>query len=218
MGPKGSIKTLLEASRLVFWDFDGVIKDSVDVKTTAYVELFRDYGHDFAERVKQHHQVNGGVSRFEKIPLYLGWANKSVTTEQIEAYCDRFSQHVFQAVIDAPWVPGVREYLLEHYAQQCFVLVTATPHEEAENILRALTISYCFRECHGVPTGKAATIRDVLQRLNCPHNKAVCVGDAETDYKAAQENNVTFLLRRTPFNLPLQTLHTGPAFDNLDQS
>ena len=45
--------------KLYFWDFDGVIKDSVDVKTQAYFQLFEPFGLDVAERVRQHHEAMG---------------------------------------------------------------------------------------------------------------------------------------------------------------
>ena len=32
-----------EAYKLIFWDFDGVIKDSVPLKTEAFDQLFREY-------------------------------------------------------------------------------------------------------------------------------------------------------------------------------
>lgn len=218
MDSTGVVSALLTKSQLVFWDFDGVIKDSVDVKTTAYVELFRAADPEIAARIRQHHEAHGGVSRFEKIPLYLEWAGKEITTESIQAHCDHFSQHVIQAVIDAPWVPGVRDYLLKHYMDQYFILATATPQEEIEFILQTLDLAHCFRECHGAPAAKSKTIRDALERLHCSPANALFVGDAETDFNAARENKVPFLLRRTSLNLPLQALHKGPAFDNLDES
>lgn len=66
-----SVKTLIGSAELIFWDFDGVIKDSVSVKTLAFEKLFLPYGKKIAQKVKNHHEANGGVSRFEKIPLYL---------------------------------------------------------------------------------------------------------------------------------------------------
>ena len=124
-----NVDEVLGASTLIFWDFDGVIKDSVNVKTEAYTSLFLPYGHEVATRVRQHHEVNGGVSRFDKIPLYLLWAGELATPERIDEFCTRFSLLVLQKVIDSPWVPGVREYLLLNSGIQYFVLVTATPQD-----------------------------------------------------------------------------------------
>ena len=210
------MNTVLQASKIVFWDFDGVIKDSVEVKTTAYVELFRPYGKEIYYRVRQHHEAHGGVSRFDKIPLYLAWAGELVTTEKVAEFCECFSQLAVQAVINSAWVPGVREYLLAHYKRQHFVLVTATPQQEIEHILATLNIAHCFCKCYGAPTEKTIAINDVLQQLKIPPSDTVMLGDAEADYKAALANHVTFVLRRTAINHHLQAQHRGATFENLD--
>lgn len=206
----------MKKCRVLFWDFDGVIKDSVDVKTEAYVSLFLPYGREVATLVRQHHESHGGVSRFDKIPLYLLWAGELATPERIAEFCGRFSSLVLQAVIDSPWVPGVREYLLLNSFRQYFVLVTATPQDEIQKILESLDISQCFREVHGAPKQKTIAIKEVLSRLKCSPANALMIGDAETDLKAAQANSVPFLLRRTSLNLSIQTTHNGPMFENLN--
>lgn len=208
--------TLLQASKIVFWDFDGVIKDSVEVKTAAYIEVFRPYGKEVYDRVKQHHESHGGVSRFDKIPLYLSWAGEPVTTGKVAELCEYFSRLVVQAVINSPWVPGVYEYLLAHCKQQYFVLVTATPQKEIERILTALNISHCFYKCYGAPTEKTIAINDVLKQLRISPSDAVMLGDSDADYKAALASHVSFMLRRTAINHHLQAQHEGAAFDNLD--
>ncbi len=200
---------------VLFWDFDGVIKDSVTVKSLAFEQLFLPYGREVADRVRQHHEAHGGVSRFEKMPIYLAWAGEPVSAERIQDFCDRFSQLVRQAVINAAWVPGVREYLQAHHTRQRFILMTATPQEEVQQILHALKISHCFREVHGAPTPKATAIRDVLERLQCPPEQALVVGDSEADLDAAEANNVAFMLRRTPLNRSLQERFSGATFDGL---
>lgn len=193
-----------------------MIKDSVDVKTEAYERLFLPYGVETARRVRQHHEANGGMSRFDKVPLYLEWAGQSATPEQIEKCCQQFSQAVVQAVIDSPWVPGVREYLLKHYMDQYFVLVTATPQDEIEKILASLKLSHCFKEIFGAPTKKDRAIKDVLERLRCSPDEAIMIGDSQSDLLAAQANSVPFLLRRTPLNGGLQAAYQGPIFDDLN--
>jgi phosphoglycolate phosphatase-like HAD superfamily hydrolase len=203
------------SARIVFWDFDGVIKDSVEVKSVGFEQLFLPYGQDVADRVRQHHEAHGGVSRYKKMPVYLAWAGETATPANIQLFCDRFSSLVQQAVIDAAWVPGVREYLLARHGAQYFVLVTATPQQEIERILAALEIAHCFREVHGAPVSKTDAISGVIQHLKCPPGQALMVGDSETDLEAADANQVPFLLRRTPLNLSLQARYSGPLFDRL---
>ena len=205
----------LRRARVVFWDFDGVIKESVSVKTDAFESLFRPFGADVAQRVRGHHEAHSGVSRYQKIPVYLGWAGESASEDAVRQYCDRFSGMVRQRVIDAPWVPGVREYLTSRHAEQQFVLVTAPPQGEIEEILRDLGIAHCFREIHGAPMSKGDAIAEVLRKWECPAAESVMVGDSEADLGAATSNGVAFVLRRTPLNRELQAAHDGDSFETL---
>ena len=53
--------------KAIFWDFDGVIADSVNVKTDAFYEMYLPYGKHIADKVRQYHLNNGGVSRYFSI-------------------------------------------------------------------------------------------------------------------------------------------------------
>jgi phosphoglycolate phosphatase-like HAD superfamily hydrolase len=205
---------MLQRYTTLFWDFDGVIKESVDLKTRAYVALFAPFGEAIAERVRAHHEEHGGMSRFEKIPLYLGWAGQEASDTQVEEYCAAFARQVRQAVIDAEWVPGAREYLLANPARQAMVLVTATPQEEIEDILRATALEGCFAKVFGAPIQKARAITQSLAELACRPGDALMIGDSESDRSAADSAGTDFLLRRTPFNLPLQRAYRGPQCEN----
>jgi len=206
---------LLKDAFLVFWDFDGVIKDSVEVKSDAFERLFLPYGAKIARRVRQHHEANGGMSRFEKLPLYLRWAGEITSPAKVEEFCLHFSSAVRQAVIDAPWVPGVQEFLLTQHVRQAFILTTATPGDEIEEILENLALTRCFREIHGAPKSKSEAIRETLLRWQCPPERTLMVGDSTSDLKAAKTNNVPFLLRKTPFNRTLRETYSGPIFEEL---
>ena len=208
-------ENLVEEFKIIFWDFDGVIKDSVNVKSLGYEKLFSAFGKEVVARVNEHHLLHGGVSRFEKIPLYLNWAGQPSNTFQVQKYCERFSNLVQQAVIDSPWVPGVHEYLKSNYASQCFILITGTPQKEIEKIIKILDLNICFREVHGAPKTKAAVIKGVLERLHYQSDQALVIGDSVTDLEAAQENSVSFMLRKTAFNQKLQKQFEGPSFTEL---
>jgi len=201
--------------KIVFWDFDGVIKDSVKVKSRGYEKLFSQFGQEIVGRVKKHHELNGGISRFVKIPLYLSWAGQTPKPESVQEYCDRFSALVQQAVIDSPWVPGVKEYLKSNHTRQCFILITGTPQEEIEQILQTLELTSFFKEIYGAPQKKVDVVYNVIKRLHFPPEQALVVGDSGTDLEAAEKNNVTFLLCCNKSNLSLQEKFSGPRFKEL---
>lgn len=200
--------------QLVFWDFDGVVKDSVAVKTDAFVQLFQPFGGDIASRVRIHHEKNGGMSRLEKMPRYLEWSGEDVTPQNIEAYCQRFSDIVLSRVIDAPWVPGVERVLRGNPYQQEFILVTATPQEEIEEILAAINLRSSFAEVFGAPTRKVDAIKTSLASRSIDPSTCLMIGDAKADMDAALANNVPFLLRLHASNRDIFKGYTGDSVED----
>ena len=207
---------MLRNKEIIFWDFDGVIKESVDCKGAAYERLFLNYGEDISNRVREHHNLNGGMSRNEKFPIYLRWAGLEPSDFLVNDYCQRYSKLVFQDVIDAPVVPGVVNYLEANYNRQYFVLLTGTPHDEIIRILELLQLKNYFREIYGSPTQKSEAIAEIMLRLKKNPSKSLMVGDSEIDYIAAMKNNVPFVLRCNSNNLSMQNLYDGPSFVSLD--
>ena len=193
----------------IFWDFDGVIKESVAVKTHAYMGLFREHGPKIMDRVRVHHEENSGQSRLDKIPLYLSWVYEEVSEELVERYCHEFKSIVVDAVIGSDWVPGAREYLEKNFSRQRFVMVTATPQAEIEIILKALGLDRFFEQVYGAPIPKDKAIKMVLDDRFFGISDCLMVGDSSSDLEAAGANGLDFLLRVTSINGNLQATHSG---------
>ena len=197
--------------KLIFWDFDGVIKDSVEVKTQAYFSLFEPFGLDLAEKVRIHHTANGGMSRFDKLPIYLEWAGISPSKIIVNEHCKRFSKLALQGVIDSPWVDGAETYLHNNEYKQTFVLVSATPQDEIEYILKALNLAECFSRVYGAPTTKEDAIFKTIKDYDLDPSECLMIGDASADLKAAHTNQVSFLLRRHKSNAEIFSSYLGPS-------
>lgn len=204
----------LNTPRVIFWDFDGVIKDSIEIKTCALEELFHPYGAEVAEQVRAHHKAHGGMSRFEKIPIYLKWAGETATPERIQEYCQRFGQLVRQGVIDAPWVPGAEALLRNNSHGQMFVLVSATPQEEIEDILVTLDLRSCFAAVYGAPKSKRDAIHETLATRQLTSDRCLMIGDSRADWDAALANQVPFLLRRHATNGQVFQHYTGKSVED----
>jgi|SaaInlStandDraft_7_1057024.scaffolds.fasta_scaffold10717_4 phosphoglycolate phosphatase-like HAD superfamily hydrolase len=205
---------LLSSQRYVFWDFDGVIKDSVEVKSAAFEKLFASFGRDVVKKVRSHHEANGGMSRFDKLPIYIKWSGQPVSQALIDEYSQRFSVLVKQHVIESEWVPGVVDYLYDNFKNQVFFLVTATPQSEIEEILDTLKINHLFRKVIGAPTRKGVAIKLLLTEYLISIKETVMIGDSNSDCEAARVNNVPFILRRTNLNKILQEKVSCPMIDD----
>jgi phosphoglycolate phosphatase-like HAD superfamily hydrolase len=194
----------LNSAKTIFWDFDGVIKDSVEVKSDAFEQLFLPFGKEIAKKVRVHHEENGGISRFDKLPIYIEWAEQKPTQEAVNEYALKFSTLVKKKVVNSEWVPGVTSYLNRNCNTQQFFLVTATPQQEIEDILILLKIKHLFKVVVGSPTRKTNAIESIMKKYSILSKDSIMIGDSSSDYNAAKINGVPFILRRTELNKKLQ--------------
>jgi phosphoglycolate phosphatase-like HAD superfamily hydrolase len=189
-------KIRIKNAEIIFWDFDGVIKDSVPVKGEAFRKLFNKYGKDISEKVVDHHYKNGGVSRYEKIRFYHeNYLNKNIEESELISECQNFSDLVIDEVINCNWVKGVENYLRDNPYKQTFYLVTGTPHEEIMVILKKLNLLEVFNSVHGSPEDKISIIKNLIIDQNLSGSKCIMIGDSYTDFEAARRNNIDFVFR-----------------------
>ena len=215
MGPKINASDLIKTAKVLFWDFDGVIKESVDVKTKAFQELFVEYGTEVTEKIRVHHEATGGMSRFEKFPIYMEFANIKATDEKIKRLCEKFSDLVLDGVVNSPWIPGAETFIRSNTNQQIFIVVSATPTEELLEIIERLNLRSSFESIFGAPTSKAEAIRTSLNRLSISAADAVMIGDASADLEAASLNKVPFILRRHYSNTKFTESFAGITINDL---
>ena len=202
--------------KILFWDFDGVIKESFSVKTDAFVELFKPYGKVVFNKVKKHHINNAGMSRFDKIPLYLKWSGIKYNKIKIDEMCLKFSDLVKNKVINSAWVPGVKVFLKKNKKTCRNVIVSATPQSELEDICKSLNIFDYFSEIYGAPTTKSYAIKTCMQLHKIPPEKCLMFGDALADIKAAKKNNINFIFRRHEQNQSLRIDNTVQVIDDFN--
>jgi HAD superfamily hydrolase (TIGR01549 family) len=179
----------------VFFDFDGVILDSVNVKTQAFASMFRQYGPEIEKAVVDYHLANGGVSRYEKFKYYYNiLLDRRITVEELQYLDKKFSKMVIEKVLNSEFVPGALETLreLKNQKKTCFI-VSGTPDNEIKNIVKNKGLDSYFQEVHGSPQKKIQIINDISKRYNLTLSKCLFIGDAITDYNAALECETKFL-------------------------
>jgi phosphoglycolate phosphatase-like HAD superfamily hydrolase len=209
------INRFLEQFKIVFWDFDGVVKDSLEAKASAFENLFGDIPEFQKSMIRDHHFENAGVSRSIKIPLYMEWLEIDRTSANINHFMDRFAAEVVMKVIESPWVPGVREYIFSHQLAQKHILVTATPGAEITSILESTRIYDYFYSVYGSEVSKESAIEHCLVKNGWSVEHAVMIGDGVVDYKAAQKTGVAFTLRLTTENSSFARSLDVPKFSTL---
>jgi beta-phosphoglucomutase-like phosphatase (HAD superfamily) len=178
-----------------FFDFDGVIVDSLDIKRQAFGELFQSYGKEVVKKVMDFHVNNGGVSRYDKFKYYYAnFLNKDIDQETISDLDRRFSMIVENKVINAAYVGGVMEFIGNiHKKNKTIFIVSATPQEEIRRIVKLKNIDRFFKEVLGSPQSKTRNIEAILRKYAIDVRKAIYFGDAKSDLAAACDNAIDFV-------------------------
>jgi phosphoglycolate phosphatase-like HAD superfamily hydrolase len=184
--------------RAIVFDFDGVILESGDVKTQAFIELFAEHGSEVQERVRNHHLDNLGVSRFKK----FSWIHENVlrtplSEEASKALGDRFSALALEKVMTSPFVAGAREALHTLAPRFPLFVASGTPQSELDLIVGRRELGSCFREIHGTPCEKPEILRSIMQRHGFAPSELLFIGDGTSDHAAAVATGVEFLARDT---------------------
>ena len=204
--------------RAIAFDFDGVLVESVAVKTHAYALLFSDEKEQVVSQFIEYHNKHGGVSRFEKIRLfYKDMLHRALSEEHFQGLCSRFSQLVVDEVIAAPWVEGAKEFLAQNKYRYTFAIVSGTPEGELKEIVRRRGMGHFFDAVRGSPEDKVTLLAQVIAKYNLMPEEIVFIGDTVTDYLAAQELGIHFLWRCVSDQIPLISGYSGPRLSSLNE-
>ena len=182
--------------KAIIFDFDGVISESVNVKTEAFSKLYLKYGKEISEKVVEHHLMNGGISRFEKFQLYhKKYLGITLDEKEILDLSNEFSRLVVKNVIKAPYVNGAFEYIYANHEKYNLYISTGTPQDEMNDILKKKNINMYFQSVYGSPDIKTNHIIDIMINTGYENKELIFIGDADADIIAAKENNIPIIFR-----------------------
>jgi len=186
----------LEDYQAILFDFDGVLAESMNVKTEAFTQLFQPFGKDIVENVVKHHITHGGISRYKKIQYYYEeYLKQSISEEKLNEIAQKFSDLVVDKVISSPWVQGVQEFLENHYKTSDFYVVSGTPQEELDLVIQKRHMEEYFKGVYGTPETKPVLIHNIIVNNKYRQDAVLYIGDSYSDYQAAQQAHVPFLGR-----------------------
>jgi beta-phosphoglucomutase-like phosphatase (HAD superfamily) len=192
----------------IFFDFDGVLVDSVEIKAKAFGKLFECYGPEIREKVMEHHLNNGGLPRNVKISYYYEYFLKQPLSEnKLNGLCSDFSELVMNEVVNAPEILAAEEFIIKHFRLcPCFV-VSATPDAEIKEIILRRGWTEYFKEICGSPPSKADTLRLLLDKYYLSPADCIYFGDSSSDYEAATACSIHFIGVASGEGTPLIEAH-----------
>ncbi|SVD13961.1 uncharacterized protein METZ01_LOCUS366815, partial [marine metagenome] len=98
----------------IVFDFDGTLVSSNEIKTWAFGELYKEHGENIVQQIISYNKEHEGISRFVKFRYWHEDLLGQPYTKEIGKYLsNKYSQLVFDAVVQAPYVGGALEFLIK---------------------------------------------------------------------------------------------------------
>lgn len=180
--------------RNIIFDFDGVLLDSVQVKTNAFRELFSHYPDDVVDEFIKYHLQNGGVSRYKKIRyFYENILGKGISEEEILKYANIYSELTKEELANRKYlISDSVGFVRNNYKKYNMHIASGADEQDLLYICDSLRLCEYFISINGSPTAKSEIIGNILNSCNYDKGETCLIGDSISDLKAAEYNGIIF--------------------------
>lgn len=185
-------KHLSDYSTFVF-DCDGVLLNSNKIKTQAFYDVAKIFGHEPAQALKDYHVQNGGISRFVKFKYLLtNILKKPLDQAELNQLLDNFAHEVKKALMTCEVAEGLAK-LRERTKHSNWLVVSGGDQKELREVFQARGLDKYFDGgIFGSPDTKDSILERELGSLSS-HRPALFLGDSKYDYQAAQTAGLDFI-------------------------
>lgn len=178
---------------LVF-DCDGVLLDSVPVKTRAFGRLAEPYGHEARDRFVLYHTVHGGVSRYRKFEWFFREIlGREITQAESRAWGAKFAEYALDEVRKCELIPGALRTLEAWQGRLPLYVCSGAPVEELNLVLGERKLARFFAGIYGSPPAKGELLKAIIRcQPDLLPEETLMVGDSITDEDAATQAGAQF--------------------------
>jgi phosphoglycolate phosphatase-like HAD superfamily hydrolase len=184
----------------IFWDFDGVIMDSMPVRNRGFEQVLKEFPNEQVALLMQFHQKNGGLSRYVKFRYFFEHIRGEVITDQeVQKWADKFSIIMINSLINPSLlIKEIFRFIKKEYKNYNMHIVSGSDQKELRLICKNLDIAKYFNSIHGSPTAKNDLVKKLLEKQSYNKKECVLIGDSINDLEAAETNNILFVGYNNP--------------------
>lgn len=185
---------MLNKYSTIFWDFDGVILDSDDVRTEGFKYIFDSYSKKYIDKLINYHTINGGLSRYEKIEYFSQKIlDTKLNDQEKKQYAQLYGNYCRERLCDKDLlIKSSNSFIRENHKKFYFHLVSASDEKELIYLCSNLDIKKYFKSISGSPVNKIENIKKLLKSNNYNESNCCLIGDSINDKFAATENRISF--------------------------
>ena len=184
----------IDKYHFIFWDFDGVILNSMAIRDVGFVKTLKEFSEDKVNLLLIYHRQNGGLSRYVKFRYFFEEIlNKSVSEDKILHLANEFSLIMKKELANKDLLFNETvSFIQETQHKIKHVIVSGSDQNELRFLCEKLEISMFFNGIYGSPTAKIKLVDLLIELEQVEKNKACLIGDSKNDLEAAMVNNISF--------------------------
>jgi HAD superfamily hydrolase (TIGR01549 family) len=178
----------------IIFDFDGVLLDSVPVKTEAYKELFNKFSNNIVEKMVKYHELNGGISRYKKIQYFFNeLLGEDVSEEKIQEYALKYSELTkIELTHEKYLIKDTLNYIKLNSKKINMHIASGSDNTDLIYICNKLDLNKYFLSMKGSPKVKSLIVKEILDDNRYKKEETILIGDSINDYEAAKINGIKF--------------------------
>src|SRR5690554_3944199 len=164
--------------KVIFWDFDGVILNSNEVRDNGFVEVLKDFPKEEVDKLLSFHRKNGGLSRYVKFRYFFEEIRKEpITDEEVNTWALRFSEIMLSSLKDKSLlISETVDFIKNNHQHYAMHIVSGSDQTELRALCKSLEIDQYFKSIHGSPTPKNDLVKNILEEHAYDPAKAVLIG------------------------------------------
>lgn len=175
------------------FDCDGVVLNSNHIKTKAFYDVAKMYGHKAAESLKNYHMQHGGISRYAKFEYLLTEIlKKPLEQVELKQLLDNFAHEVKKALLTCEVAKGLHEFKAKTQNADWMIVSGGDQSELREVFAKRGLDKYFNGGIYGSPDTKNIILNREIEKgtIKMP---ALFLGDSKYDYQAAQSVGLDFV-------------------------
>jgi len=178
----------------IIFDFDGVILDSVPTKTEGYRILFKEYSVEVVKKMVEYHELNGGVSRYEKIKYFFNKLLKQdISKDKVQKYADKYSEITKEELTNSKYIiSDTVSFIKKNYRKYSMHIASGADERDLIYICDKLNLTKYFLSIYGSPTTKLNIVGAILTKNMYQKEETILIGDSVNDYEVAEYNRIEF--------------------------